>query len=1544
MRRDRCIDENTPPGVNIGAPISATDPDETTVEYGQMLTYSLVASVDAAAFDIDPSTGQLITKAPLDEETTPSYSVTVRVTDSETPANTEDQPVTITVLDVAEPPAAPAAPAVVSGAAEASTTSLKVVWQVPDNTGGGITGYEVEYKKTSGLAFFDGDNTDTTAVEAVDHTGEDTNATITGLEADTSYHVRVRATGPESRSGGVEIAPWSLVGTGSTNKENNSPPTFGTSEADRNVFENTPAGEDVGAPVTANDNDATTLTYTLDGPDADSFGFDTASGQIRTKSPLNHEDPGCGYVSTGTPPTCTYRVTVTVTDGAGGSDATAVDIVVGDRHEPVLAPARPTVRPTENWSTRLDIGWNAPTNTGPPITGYALRYRQDSTGAFLNDNCGSAGSAGSCDTITGTKTTIFGLTAGKSHQVQVLTIIGGTTERRSVWSDSGAGSTNAANREPRFDDRPSSGDGSAREFDYTITRNVDENTRPGQPVGRAVRAEDGDGHSRTYRLQASANTDLARAQVAKFDIDKATGQIRTNSPLNHEDSDADTGCGYVDTADTTSCIYMVQVQVWDGFNTHKVEEDSENPTVDDTITVTINVRDKNETPEVPTVTVTSPSGNTTLLVVWDVPTNTGPTPITYDVQYRKGSAAFSNDNCENADVDDNCDRLTSTTTTISQLEADTSYSVQVRARNDEGPSTWSRLVTVKTNKGINAPPDLSGSTNAFSVSENTRSGQLVGTVTATDNDSDKWSYILGGADATSFNFNTGTGDITTKSGLDFEEKETYSVRVRASDGNDGGSSSLTVTITVDDEEEPPIPPAAPRVIATQNSGWSLDVTWNEPRNMTGKPDITDYDIEYRKLGDTTWQTWAHGPETALDNTGNTERSTKITRIAPATDAAHLEPRTQYEVQVRASNAEGTSDWSPIGRGTTGAGNSRPIFDRTETLVMLSVDENTRSGQNVGSAVSATDADGNRLSYRLEGPGKDSFTIVSSSGQIRTRSPLDHESRSSYSVTVAVDDNTRRDNGGAAKSVTITVDDVDEVPPPPPAPMVAGISGSTDSVRVAWDAPAYAGPRITDYEVRWGVSGSGGWNTLVGRTGADRSQIITGLVAGTRYQVQVRAKSAEGTSDWSRSGTGTPNPDVANRPPTFSGATRAFSIAENTGPGVDIGTPVAATDRDGDTLTYTLEGTDADSFSILSTGTGGQIQTSAALNHEEKSSYSVTVRVSDSRGGTDAVNVRITVTDVNGEAPDTPEVPTVTPVSSTSLSVNWDEPDNAGPPISDYDYRYREPGGSWTEVTGTTITQTTVTIEGLAASTYYDVEVRATNAEGTSAWSNSGTGQTNAPGANNLPVFSEGTSTTRSVSATASAGTSIGQPVRATDADSGDTLTYSLEGADRSSFDIRPNTGQLVTRAGITLTVDQTYTVEVVADDTKDTESITVTITATAGPPNNVPVFSEGASATRTVARSAPAGTAIGQPVRATDADAGTTLNYTLEGTDAAVVRHQRGKRPASHGGGRHAGPEHVHGRGRGERRDGEREDHGDDQRGAQHRAGVRQHEHQPERG
>ena len=311
-------------------------------------------------------------------------------------------------------------------------------------------------------------------------------------------------------------------------------------------------------------------------------------------------------------------------------------------------------------------------------------------------------------------------------------------------------------------------------------------------------------------------------------------------------------------------------------------------------------------------------------------------------------------------------------------------------------------------------------------------------------------------------------------------------------------------------------------------------------------------------------------------------------------------------------------------------------------------ENTRAGQPVGNAVEATDADrGNRLTYSLDGPGKDSFTITSA-GQIRTRSGVtyNYESRKSYSVTVKVDDGQRKDNSVATKSVSITIQNETETPSTPNPPRVIPIPSSTESVRVTWEEPDNTGPPINDYDVQ-----CLNCPEAVSHDGVDRSMIITGLTPGTRYDVQVRAWNAEGHSAWSRSGTGTPNADVANQRPVFSpSGARTFTVEENTvADGDPIGSPVTAVDPDLDTVTHTLEGPDDTSFSIDEGS--GQIRATSEMNYEEKSRYSVIVKATDTRGGSATVSVTINVTDVN-EPPDTPLVPTVTAASSTSLQVTW----------------------------------------------------------------------------------------------------------------------------------------------------------------------------------------------------------------------------------------------------------------------------------------------------
>ena len=1483
----RSVPENTPPGVNIGDPISATDADEDDKEFGNTLTYSLEGT-DAASFDIDPSTGQLITKAALDFENPHggtgnginTYLVTVKVEDGESRDTDVMQRVDITVTDVDEPPAAPAPPTVVSGEGDASTTSLKVIWHAPENTGDDIDDYDVQYKKITDTKFVN-----------VTRNGTDTVATITGLKADTSYQVRVRAKSNESRnSKGEEIAPWSLVGTGSTNKSGNGEPSFdergdGNGELlTRSVDENEPAGEDVDHEVRANAHvDDNTLIYELGGPDADLFTID-GNGQIKQRASLNHEDPRCYDATNPSDTKCYYYVTVAVFDGAGGSDARGVTIEVDDRSEAPDAPARPTVQPTvrgtQKDSRSLDVSWSEPNNPGPPITGYDIRYRKGSSGGYT-----------SITNVERTSVTIppenvdERLTPGASYEVHVKAK---TVERDSAWSALATGRTSARNREPVFDDRP---DQEAAKADRTIERAVDENTQPGQPVGTALRARN-PGGGLTYKLVAVNPDDLDSQAVAdRFDINKSTGQILTKDPLNHEDMD----CGYGESNDPTTCTYMVKVEVRDGLDEHGNEEaDDADPavTLDDEITVQINVRDVVETPAAPKVTVTSPAvaeGTTaaTLVVTWNKPANTGP-PITGYVVECTGPGITTAKTCPQPTISDlNDEKLEYTIDTL--VTVNSSYRVRVRAMNDEGVGTWSSYETQSTSEAGNAVPTIVDP-GTLEVSEAARSGSNVGAnpVTASETDNtNQLSYGIEGPNDDLFTVDS-IGQIKTSKALNHEDPRCndasngsntqceYTVRLKVWD-RDNGSHYIVVTIRVTDEPEPPSAPATPTVTATADTGRSLEVTWSEPVN-TGPP-ITGYYIAYRK-----YRQGTNNDNFAILSPMST--ATKATIMTIGDPPVLLEPRTQYEVRVRAKNGEGTiateeteawGDWSPFGRGTTGASNERPVFSNSSSLVTLEMAENTPAGQNIGSAVEATDADRNSLAYSLEGPGAVSFDINRSTGQIRTKSGVtyDYESRQSYSVTVKVDDGQGKDNSVATKSVTIELLDRKEPPHTPAAPSVMAIPGSTDSVRVMWDEPDNDGPPITDYDVK--CENCPNPNDDLSHDGADRSMIITGLTPGTRYEVQVRARNAEGHSDWSRSGTGTPNADVTNQVPIFSGGARTIQVAENTVVAGDpIGSPVSAVDPDLDTVTHTLEGTDATSFTI--DAGSGQIRATAALDHEQKSSYSVTVRATDTRGGSATVGVTITVTDVDGEAPATPAAPTVAAASGTSLAVSWDAPENTGPPITDYDYRYRETSRSWTEVTNTTITATMVTIPRLTASTSYDVAVRATNAEGTSGWSNSGFGTTNAPGANNPPVFREGASATRSVSANAAANSPIGLPVTATDSDPGTTLNYTLEGADAASFRINASSGQLLTVAGVTLD-RSSYTVTVVASDGIAEARITVTVTISVVT-NNPPTFSA-SSASRSVAENTPTGQNVGIPVSATDANADDALTYRLSGANAS---------------------------------------------------------------
>ena len=90
----------------------------------------------------------------------------------------------------------------------------------------------------------------------------------------------------------------------------------------RAVDENTAAGQNIGAPISATDPNNHPLTYSLSGPDARSFTIVPSSGQLQTRDGVTYS-----YATKRV-----YSVAVDVNDGHGGTASIAVRIAVISPH------------------------------------------------------------------------------------------------------------------------------------------------------------------------------------------------------------------------------------------------------------------------------------------------------------------------------------------------------------------------------------------------------------------------------------------------------------------------------------------------------------------------------------------------------------------------------------------------------------------------------------------------------------------------------------------------------------------------------------------------------------------------------------------------------------------------------------------------------------------------------------------------------------------------------------------------------------------------------------------------------------------------------------------------------------------------------------------------------------------------------------------------------------------------------------------------------------------------------------------------------------
>ena len=306
--------------------------------------------------------------------------------------------------------------------------------------------------------------------------------------------------------------------------------------------------------------------------------------------------------------------------------------------------------------------------------------------------------------------------------------------------------------------------------------------------------------------------------------------------------------------------------------------------------------------------------------------------------------------------------------------------------------------------------------------------------------------------------------------------------------------------------------------------------------------------------------------------------------------------------------------------------------------------------------------------------------------------------------------------------------------------------------------------------------------------------------------------------------------AGNDAPEFpSTETGARSFPENTTGVQNVGVPVAATDADDDTLTYTLGGTDASSFQIVSTS--GQIQTTAGVtyDHEAKSSYSVTVTADVSNSGTDTKDVTITVT--NLEEPGTVTLSTYQPSTRSAVTATLSDPDEG---VTGTTWQWAKSSDGRTGWSNVGTNSDTYTPPDGDLGSFLRATGSYTDGQGPNKTANAVTTHSVQSGSNRAPDFGA-TDATRSFPEYTGPGENIGDPVTATDPDTGNTLTYSLDATGAVSFDIDSTSGQIKTKSGVTYDHETvpTYPVTVTATDNhgySDTIAVTITVTDANDPP------------------------------------------------------------------------------------------------------------------
>ena len=791
--------------------------------------------------------------------------------------------------------------------------------------------------------------------------------------------------------------------------ENASPVFPGDPPTDREVDENSLPGTAVGKPVTAGDA-GDILTYSLSGTDGDYFAIDRATGQITVKKKLNFEADVNANCAAGAGSACVVIVTATDPWGIALSDATAsaATRVVNIAVKPVNEAPMITTGPTRD-SKAENFDSDADTNGRQLVVATYVVADNDVADTIVTLNWSLTGpdaadfkiekNTDNNAELSFKEAPNFEMPADATmDNMYMVTVVATDAKKLTAMRDVVITVDNAND-------------------DGTITLS---SVQPKVGIPFTADLSDEDGVMGDVKWQwASAD----RQGVSDCPDAAAPNGVWTNIAK----AKSDTYKPVATDATGTKCL-QATASYTDNHGSDTAMEVSGNAVV---------VNEENRAPEfklndkVITATTRIVAENTVAIstdndttddttdnigmpvTATDLSGSTADT-LTYTLDGRD-AAMFRVRQDDPATTDANeGGQIEVAADTDLDYETKKSYTVTVTATD---PSLVSATIDVTINvTDVNEPPEIAGEDDLTKeFRENSTS--TIETFRATDPEKRPvyWSLKAndsGYRDDTFFTISS-RGALSFKEGRDFEAAaddgtdNTYKVIVIASDDAPNiGADTYTDTAKMSERK------FTVRVTHISETG---SITVNRLFPQMGVPveaTLMDGDATSVQIGTAvTWQ-WYMG-STEID--GATDRSHTPT----ATGSLRVEATYTAKGDTRVASKSITVRAGPTGTNA----NADPSFENATEA--RSVDEG-KANANVGAPIRATDdtpGDSGRLTYTLSGADAGSFTITTS-GQLKTKVALDHETNETLTVTVTATDPS---DGDDEVIVTVTINDVNEAP-------------------------------------------------------------------------------------------------------------------------------------------------------------------------------------------------------------------------------------------------------------------------------------------------------------------------------------------------------------------------------------------------------------------------------------------------------------------------------------------------------------------------------------